>query len=101
MSHIITLKCDTCSHVFDIDLDNYDLEWELADTFDHGDNAMGEEYHYEAMIEEECPVCHATIRVKLNIWEYPVSSYNHQEIVVEGAKKVNVSDISYFSPIGE
>ena len=101
MSHIITLKCDTCSHVFDIDLDNYDLDWELADTLDHGDNAMGEEYHYEAMIEAECPVCHKPITVKLNIWEYPVGAYNYEEIEVDGAEKVKVCDISDFSPISE
>lgn len=101
MSHIITVKCDTCSHFFDIDIDNYDLDWELADTFDHGDNAMGEEYHYEAVIEEECPVCHDTITVKLNIWEYPVNSFDNQKIEVEGAEKVKDCDISDFSPIGE
>ena len=101
MSHIITVKCDTCGHKFDIDIDNYDIEWELADSFDHGDNAMGEENHFEAVIEDECPVCHETFNVKLNIWEYPVGAYNYQDIEVEGADKVNACDISYFSPIGE
>lgn len=100
MSHIITVKCDTCGHNFDIDIDNYDIEWELAESFDHGDNAMGEENHFETMISQECPVCHETINVNLNIWEYPVGSYNDQNIEVEGADKVNACDISYFSPIG-
>lgn len=101
MNHIITLKCDTCSHVFDIDLSDYDVKWELVDTFDHGDNAMGIENHYEAMIDVECPICHDTICVKLNIWEYPVGAYNHQKIEVDGAEIVKACDISHFSPIGE
>ena len=101
MSHIITLKCGACDHAFDIDIDNYDLEWELVDTFDHGDNAMGVEYHYEAVIDEECPACYDSISVKLNIWEYPVNSYNDQEIEIEGAEKIKACDISYFSPIDE
>lgn len=99
MNHIITLKCDTCSHVFDIDLSDYDVKWELVDTFDHGDNAMGIENHYEAMIDVDCVICHNTIRVKLNIWEYPDGAYNYQEIIVEGAEKLNDFDLSYFSPI--
>lgn len=101
MSHIITVKCDTCSHVFDIDIDNHDVTWELADSFGHGENAMGIENHFEAIIEEECPACHALITVKLNIWEYPVGAYNDQEIEVEGAELINACDISYFTPIGE
>ena len=76
------------------------MEWELVDTFDHGDNAMGEEYHYEAVIDEECPMCHEPITVKLNIWEYPVGAYNQQEIEVDGAEIIRACDISFFSPLG-
>lgn len=102
MSYILKLKCDACNSIFDIDLEDYDLSWEIADSFDRGDNAMGEEIHHEAIIDVECPDCGCDdIHVSLNIWEYPLGAYNDQQIEVEGAELVKGCDIQGLSPIGE
>ena len=102
MAYIIKLKCGACNSVFDIDLEDYDLSWEVADTFDHGDNAMGEEVHYEAIINVECPYCETSdVQVRLSIWEYPVGAYNNQELEVEGAELIEGCDIQGLAPIGD
>ena len=46
MENTIKLKCDACQNEFEIDLQDYDLSWEVADSFDHGENGMGEEMDY-------------------------------------------------------
>ena len=102
MAYLLNLKCDACNCVFDVDLEDYDLSWEVVDTIDHGDNAMGEDVHYEAVIDVECPNCDtADIRVILSIWEYPVGAYNNQEIEVEGAELIMGCDIQGLAPIGD
>ena len=102
MSYIVKLKCDACNSIFDVDLENYDIVWEVADTFDHGDNAMGEELHHEAVIDVSCPDCEKDdIQITLSVWEYPVGAYNNQEIGVDGAELVLGCDIQGLAPIGD
>ncbi len=100
MDYIVKIKCDTCGNEFEVDLQEYDITWEVADTFDHGDNAMGEEIHYEAIIDVECPHCNDTITVTLNVWEYPAGSFNNEEITVEGAELIEDCCLQGIDPIG-
>lgn len=104
MGYIIRLKCNNCQIEFEIDLQDYDLSWEVADSFDHGENGMGEEVHYESVIEVECPTCGEgkdPILVTLNVWEYPVGAFNYQEIEVEGASLLKECDLQGIAPIGD
>lgn len=104
MENTIKLKCNACQNEFEIDLQDYDLSWEVADSFDHGDNGMGEEIHHEAVIEVECPTCGENkepIIVTLGVWEYPVGAFNYQEIDVDGAELVEGCDLQKLAPIGD
>lgn len=104
MDYIIKLKCNNCQNDFEIDLKDYDLSWDVADSFDHGENGMGEEVHYESVIEVECPTCGEDkdpIIVTLSVWEYPVGAFNNQEIEVEGASLLKECDLQGISPIGD
>lgn len=104
MSNTIKLKCNSCQDEFEIDLQDYDLSWEVVDTFDHGDNAMGEEIHHEAVIEVDGHSCgenEEPIVVTLGVWEYPIGAFNYQEIEVEGAEMIEGCDLQDIAPIGD
>ena len=104
MENIIKLRCSACNSEFEIDLMDYDLSWDVADSYDHGENGMGEEIHHEAVIEVECPNCgedQEPIIVTLNIWEYPVGIFNDQDIEVDGAQLVEGCDLQSIAPIGD
>lgn len=102
MKNTIKIKCKKCDNIIDVDLEDYDLSWEVADSYDHGENGMGEEIHHEAIVDVECPNCNTDgITISLNVWEYPIGAYNDQQIDVDGAELIEGCDIQCLAPIGD
>lgn len=64
--------CDNCEDEFLID----DLDHVSSD-----EREMGTENQYEYVKEIDCPSCHQTLEVAIDIWEYPENTLNSVELV--------------------
>ncbi len=98
MSYMLELKCDACNCTFKIDLEDYDLSWEVVES---DERSMGTELHYQAVLDVECPECEAPIVLTLDVWEYPIGMFNVDEIEADGATIVQKCSLNGLAPIGE
>lgn len=78
----IIIRCDSCGEVIVLDKNDYDPE---TYSYDHGDNAMGEEIEY--IIQDDI-VCSCGNRVSFQIsgFEYPVGAFNFERSEVRGGE---------------
>lgn len=98
MKSILKLKCDACNSIFEIDLDDYDLSWEVVES---DERSMGTELHHQALVELECPKCEAAITITLDVWEYPIGVFNLDEIEADGAIVLEKCSLNGLAPIGD
>lgn len=78
----IVIRCDSCGDVIVLDKDSFEFE---TYSYDHGENAMGEEIEY--VIQDEI-VCSCGHRVSLRIsgFEYPVGAFNYESNEILGGE---------------
>ena len=98
MDYLLEIKCEACNSIFEIDLEDYDLSWEVVESEERG---MGTELHHQAVLDIECPDCEAPITLTLNVWEYPMGIFNNDEIDREGAIVVKKCSLNGLAPIGD
>lgn len=98
MDYSLKLKCEACNSLFDVDLEDYDLSWEVVDS---DERSMGAELHHQAEIELECPECDSSMMITLDVWEYPLGIFNLGEIDVDGAILVKKCSLNGLAPLGD
>ena len=76
----INIKCDACQRTIIIDKQMIDFE---SFSYDHGENAMGEEIEYVFQDEIEC-TCGNIISFRISAYEYPVGAYNYDDNEIYG-----------------
>lgn len=80
ISNIATIKCEKCSHIFDIDSDDLDIQQSGSN-----EREMGEELFYFGQAESDCPECGNKIEVTYDASEYPIGVPNFDETRADGA----------------
>lgn len=96
---VVRLTCESCGDVFSLDLEDYDLSWEIVESDERG---MGAEIHHQAIVYEECPECESEITITLDAWEYPMGIFNTSSIEIEGATLVGKAcSLDGLAPIGD
>ena len=68
------VKCNECGYEQIIDSDFFDDD---PSSYDHGDNAMGEEIDHLFIAEVDCDICRNSLRVEARCSEYPVGAFNY------------------------
>lgn len=68
------VRCNECGEVQIIDQDFFDDDWS---SYDHGDNAMGEEIDHCFIAEVDCANCGNSLRVETRCSEYPAGAFNY------------------------
>jgi len=92
----ITIKCNSCNKIFEIDLSEYDIEWEEVEAHVR---EMGSERNHEAVITGiECDNCGESIEVTINVWEYPDGSFLEPIISIDGGKLVDSDGMNDIFP---
>ncbi len=81
------IKCNKCSRNFLVSKDDVE-EFEVVDSFDHGENAMGIELTYESQFSVSCPICGNEIYIRLVGYEYPEGAFDNSESSCEGGSFV-------------
>lgn len=84
------LRCKKCDHLFEINADDLNFDWEMEEYDERG---MGNECHYSSTELCECPNCEKDIELTLNVWEYPPNSFNEQDIKSDDAIIVQKMDL--------
>ena len=98
-SHIgdaILIRCDECGELFALDAGELNFEWEGVIVDDRG---MGYESEYESEESCECPNCKNQIDLTLQVWEYPMGTFNNQNIEIDGGeieKPINLANYISF-----
>ena len=69
----IVIRCGSCGQVIALDKDSFEFE---AYSYDHGENAMGEEIEYITQDEIMCS-CRNRISFRVSGFEYPVGAFNY------------------------
>lgn len=88
-------RCDTCGELFEVDPDDFNLDWDSSYV---DDRSMGCEMQYESYEVCECPHCGKQIDLTLQIWEYPIGIIYYQNIEIDGGNIESTIDMSpYFS----
>lgn len=90
---IMTITCDKCGHVNDILAENADFE-----NTGVVERQMGAENSYLWEDNFKCENCDNEIRVKYEVWEYPLGAFNNDSIEVDGGKYDQIFDYDF---IGE
>lgn len=97
--YVIQITCENCGEVLTLDLEDYDLSWEVVESDERG---MGAEIHHQAIVYEECPECESEITIILDAWEYPMGMFNMSSIEIEGATLVGKAcSLDGLAPIGD
>lgn len=96
MNYIVKLKCNACNSIFEVDLEDLELSWEVVESEERG---MGTELHHQAIVDLECPDCKVPITLTLDVWEYPLGVFNLDEIEVDGAIIVKKCALNGLAPI--
>lgn len=80
------IKCDKCGKTITIYKDDIDFD---VSSYDHGDNAMGEELIYYAEFEINCPRCNNTVKISISGNEYPIGAYDYDESKIYGGSFID------------
>lgn len=76
----IIIRCDSCGNEIILNKDSYDFE---TYSYDHGENAMGEEIEYVIQDEIKCH-CGNMISFLISGFEYPVGAFNYESNEIFG-----------------
>ena len=79
----VLIRCDKCGELFSLDAGEMNFEWEGGVVDDRG---MGYELEYDSKETCECPKCFNQIDLTLRVWEYPIGTFNYQDIEIEGGE---------------
>lgn len=90
----ILISCNNCGELFEIGVDQLCLDWQV--NVEDCDRGMGEEYKYESNEYCMCPYCNNHIDITLQVWEYPLGTFNMQNIEVEGGLLEEPIDLSNY-----
>lgn len=82
-ANYVRVVCDDCNHQFNLDINDFYFDWELASV---NERNMGPEREYECTEGFECPICGNECRVNFRVWEYPAGAYNYSEIDTDGCE---------------
>ncbi len=84
VSLIRDIECPHCGKTFEVDLEDYIYD----ESIDEKENGMGPDCVYSFDSEEcqECPECGKLVRVNGWIREYPMGSYDSEDIDVEAVE---------------
>ena len=78
----IVIRCDSCGEVIVLDKNDYDPE---TYSYDHGENAMGEEIEYIIQDEFLC-TCRNKISFQITGFEYPIGAFNFERSEIFGGE---------------
>ena len=78
----IVIRCDSCGEVIVLDKNDYDPE---TYSYDHGDNAMGEEIEYIIQDDIVCS-CKNRISFRISGSEYPIGGFNYESNEIFGGE---------------
>jgi hypothetical protein len=95
---LIRVRCNHCGHHFSVNQKDFDFDWEVTG---YSEREMGEEKEWECTETIICPECGEECSITFHIWEYPIGSYNYDEIETDGCdiekKDIDLSElISFF-----
>lgn len=76
----LKIRCCSCGSMICLDKNAIDFE---AYSYDHGENAMGEEIEYVIQDEVECD-CGNRISFRISGFEYPVGAFNYESNEIVG-----------------
>lgn len=89
----MTITCEHCDHVNEISAEEADFENSYG-----GERQMGPENGYLWEHDFNCENCENEIKVKYEVWEYPVGAFNNDNIEIEGGEYDQTFDYDF---IGE
>ena len=94
----IRVRCNHCGHHFTVDKNDFDFDWEVTGG---SEREMGEEKEYECTESIKCPECGEECSITFHVWEYPIGSYNSDDIETDGCeidkRDIDLSEhISFF-----
>ena len=72
------VQCKKCFEIIEIDAD--------LNVVESDEKSMGQEIGYSSEVEDECPVCGNMIKIKMDVWEYPIGLIDYQEEQCSGAE---------------
>lgn len=78
----IVIRCDACSEIIVLDKNDYDPE---TYSYEHGENAMGEEIEYIFQDEIVCS-CRNRISFRVSGFEYPIGAFNFESNEIYGGE---------------
>ena len=87
----ILVKCDKCGELFAVNRGDLEFNWEGGQIDDRG---MGPENEYVSEETCTCQNCHDEKYITLHVWEYPLGSFNCQNIEIEGGDIEKPIDLS-------
>jgi hypothetical protein len=79
------IQCIECELIHSINCE--ELNWDVVDVLEHGDNQMGGEPVHEAIWEITCN-CGHDLSVTFKCWEYPIGAINMAEIIDKNNVKI-------------
>ena len=94
----ILVKCDKCGELFAVDADDLEFNWEGGQIDDRG---MGPENEYISEETCTCPNCNDEKCITLHVWEYPLGTFNFQNIEIEGGNIEKPIDLSHYITFNE
>ncbi len=80
------IKCDRCGEIITIYKDDIDFD---ISSYDHRDNAMGEELIYSAEFEVSCHRCNNKVLISVCGNEYPIGAYDYDESKIYGGSFID------------
>lgn len=93
----LLIRCDKCGELFSINADDINFEWEGGQV---DDRDMGPENEYVSEETCTCPNCSNQIELSFHVWEYPLGTFNYQNIEINGGdieKLINLSTYISFN----
>ena len=88
-----TYKCTNCGAKHYLHNDDFYFEAESG-----SERGMGEEVQYSYELDEKCHNCDAVIRLKFEVWEYPVGNINMTNEDASGAEIIESDFDIYHEP---
>lgn len=78
----IVIRCDSCGEIIVLDKDDFEFE---SYSYDHGENAMGEEIEYVIQDEIVCS-CGHRLSFRISGFEYPIGAFNYESTEILGGE---------------
>ena len=94
----LLIRCDNCGELFEIDVNDFQFEWQVESS---DERAMGPECEYVSYENFKCPSCGQDNDIELHIWEYPMGAFNDQDIDVSNGSIEKSVNLSRFAPFDD